>query len=257
MINTFYREGESVKFWSERFYKETAEARRLKIYGPRAEYIEKLFSENPEWNKEQFVDVGAGFGIFLEEISKLNLFLNVLGIEPAPNMAAICKDKGFSIMETPAEKIGAGSVLADFATSFEVFEHVHSFENFLKSIHNILKPKGLFLFTTLTIDGFDLQVLWDQSKSIYPPHHINLISKKGIKCLLKTCGFDLVEISTPGKLDVDIVANMFREKKDLELPRFVRHLVETADDEAREAFQLFLQENLLSSHIRVIAQKNI
>jgi 2-polyprenyl-3-methyl-5-hydroxy-6-metoxy-1,4-benzoquinol methylase len=257
MINNYYQKGESVKFWSTRFYRETEEARRLKIYRPRAEYIDNLFRENPGWGKDQLVDVGAGYGIFLEEISRLNLFSNALGVEPAPNMAATCKGKGLSVLESPVEMINENDILADFATSFEVFEHVYSPEKFLKSVQKILKPKGVFLFTTLTIDGFDLQVLWDESKSIYPPHHINLISKNGIKCLLNTCGFNLVEIRTPGQLDVDIVLNAAHEKKDLKLSRFVRHLIEKVDDEVRDAFQVFLQENLLSSHVMVIAQKKI
>ena len=152
-------------------------------------------------------------------------------------------------------KVNVENISADFATSFEVFEHVYSPENFLKSVRKILKPRGIFLFTTLTIDGFDLQVLWSKSKIICPPLHINFFSKRGFGCLLEKCGFSLIEISTPGRLDVDIVLNASKENKNLKLPRFFRHLLDVADDDARGAFQTFLRDNLLSSHVMVIAQK--
>jgi SAM-dependent methyltransferase len=254
-INHYYQKGESVKFWSESFYRETAEARRVKIYRPRADRIGSLFRKNPQWNTEQFVDIGAGYGLFLEEITKLNIFTNIVGIEPAPNMASACRSRGLFIHETPVEKVNVEKVSADFATSFEVFEHIHSPENFLKSVRKILKPRGLFLFTTLTIDGFDLQVLWDKSKTISPPLHINFFSKRGFRSLLEKCGFSLIEISTPGQLDVDIVLNASKEYKNLKLPRFVRHLIDVAGEDARGAFQTFLRDNLLSSHVMVIAQK--
>jgi hypothetical protein len=54
---------------------------------------------------------------------------------------------------------------------------------------------------------------------------------------------------------VDIVLNASIENKSLKLPRFVRHLIDVVDDDVREAFQIFLRDTLLSSHVMVIAQK--
>lgn len=255
MIDRYYQEGEAVKFWSTQFYRETAEARREKIFKPRAQLIADLIRSQLLDKRDIFVDVGSGYGIFLEEIAKLGAFQTVMGIEPAPNMAEVCRQKGLPIIEKPVEVVLPIEVQADLATTFEVLEHVFSPANFLRSIYRILREGGIVLFTTLTISGFDLQILWDKSKSIYPPHHINLISVEGMHQLVESCGFQVIEITTPGKLDIDIVINAVKEDPSIDLPRFIKYLLNNRSGPTYHAFQNFLQENNLSSHIRCIARK--
>lgn len=249
----YYREAESVRFWSTHFYRETAEARREKIFRPRARLVGELLAE-PQMDAV-FVDIGSGYGIFLKEIERLGKFHTIVGIEPNPELADICRQSGFEVIQKPIEAVQEGKVKASFATAFEVLEHVFDPLDFLKAARRLLKPKGTLLFTTLTVSGFDIQVLWEHSKSVYPPHHINLISVEGMEILVERAGFCLVELSTPGQLDLDIVANAVKENPNLPLPRFVSYLLNRYDEATRQAFQLFLSENRLSSHIRVVAEK--
>lgn len=252
-LQKYYRDAESVKFWSTHFYKETVEARRSKMFRPRAQLVGELISQLALASPDTFVDVGAGYGIFLEEVSRLEAFRSVIGIEPNPEMAEICRQRGFKIAEKPVEEVAPGEIQADFAASFEVLEHVFDPLSFIEAVRRILKPGGLVLFTTLTVTGFDIQVLWEHSKSIHPPHHINLISIEGMERLIKRAGLTVVEISTPGQLDVDIVMNSAKENPVINLPGFVRQLLYARDQNVRQEFQDFLSRNRLSSHVRVIA----
>ena len=202
-----------------------------------------------------FVDVGSGYGIFLEEVAKLGLFEKVCGIEPALNLASICRNKGFEIIEKKVEEVDAEEIRASFATAFEVLEHLFDPAQFLKAVGHILRNNGIFLFTTLTVSGFDIQILWKHSKSIYPPHHINLLSFEGIKRLVERCGFKIMELSTPGKLDVDILINMLKEDPEIKVPRFVSYLLNKRGEITHQAFQAFLQDHNLSSHIRGVVKK--
>ena len=59
--------------------------------------------------------------------------------------------------------------------------------------------------TTLNGRGFDILLLWNKSKSIAPPLHLNFFNPGSIRILLEKIGFQILEISTPGKLDWDIV----------------------------------------------------
>jgi len=252
-LDAFYRDAESVKFWSTHFYKETAGARREKMFRPRAQLVDEWLSRRGRERAPVFVDIGSGYGIFLEEIRRLGKFQSVTGIEPNPEMAKLCRQLGFPIVQKPVERVEEAEVQADFATAFEVLEHVFEPLQFLKSARRLLKPEGLLLFTTLTVSGFDIQVLWQNSKSVYPPHHINFISVEGMERLVARAGLQLVELCTPGQLDVDIVANRLGEDPTLPMPRFVASLLNSRLETTRRDFQDFLSAHRLSSHLRVVA----
>jgi hypothetical protein len=111
------------------------------------------------------------------------------------------------------------------------------------------------LFTTLTASGVDIQVLGEHVNAVSPPQHLNLLTVTGMKRLVERSGLELVEISTPGVLDVDIVRTTLRECGDIPVPSFARVLAEHPDEAVRSSFQRYLQANHLSSHIRVVARK--
>lgn len=252
IMEEYYQHSESVKFWGTCFFKETADVRREKLFKPRAEFLRKVIKNLNIRDLELFVDVGSGYGIFLEEVERLSIFENVLGIEPAPNLAQICRGKGFEVIEGMVEDVDDLKVSG--VSAFEVIEHVYDPLSFLKAVKQIMKPDAFFIFTTLTVSGFDIQVLWGNSKSVYPPHHINLLSVNGMSKLIKRSGLEIIELTTPGELDVDIVRNFVRNNNKFELPRFLESVVNCENDSLRDNFQSFLQKNLLSSHIRIIAQ---
>jgi len=254
MISDFYKVSESSRFWAEHFYPETADARREMIFKPRAEVINELLRNINIPSPKSIVDVGAGYGIFLDEIRKHGLFEEVIAVEPNKDLAKCCRDKNIVVIEDNVEDISDGQLKASVVCSFEVFEHLFDTDEFILSMKKLLKPGGILLFTTLTFSGFDLLVLKEKSKSISPPHHINFLTIEGIRDLLKRCGLEEVLIETPGKLDIDIVKNMYDEIPGLELPDFVEYLLKNRNPTTHKEFQEFLQKNNLSSHVRVIAR---
>jgi SAM-dependent methyltransferase len=254
MQEAFARQSEATTFWGTHFYRETAAARREKMFHPRANLVADLVRNGVVTRTKTFADVGAGYGIFLEEVAALGLFDEVAGIEPAPPLAKVCREKGFCVIEAMMEDVGE-RIAADLLTAFEVLEHVFDPAAFLRACAVGLHEEGALLFTTLTIDGFDLQVLWNESKSIYPPQHINLMSIDGLRTLAERSGLEILSIATPGQLDVDIVANAVTENPSLAVPRFVTRVL-TLDSSARAEFQSFLARANLSSHVRVVARRS-
>jgi SAM-dependent methyltransferase len=252
LFDQFYRESRAVEFFANRFYKDTEDARRERLFRPRAALV-------AEWARklgatEACADIGAGFGTFLEEVRATAVFDRLVAIEPASKLAGACREKGFIVLEETVEQAVLHHPEVSFCTCFEVFEHVHDPLAFVQSLGEVVCPGGIVLFTTLTISGFDLQELWHQSKSIVPPNHINLLSTAGLATLVRRSGLELLDLSTPGQLDVDIVANMMRDVPTTTISRFAQRIVE-ASEGTRRAFQHFLQEHHLSSHVRVIARR--
>ena len=252
LTQELYSRGKSVAFWSTHFYKETYAARKEKMFKPRAALVRELV-ERHSGATAAIVDVGAGYGVFLETMRELKVFDSLMAVEPNSELAAICEEKGFHVIPKRVEDVPTGLVQASCASAFEILEHVFSPVEFLRAVHNLLEPAGLLILTTLTVSGFDIQVLWENSKSVYPPHHLNLISVQGIERLIERAGFRAVDISTPGLLDVDIVANALKEDPNIAVPRFVLQLL-NGDPRTRQNFQEFLKTNRLSSHIRVVAR---
>ena len=249
----FYVNSQSSEFWAKVFFPAVAEPRRIKIFKPRVQKILE-FCKAKGLRPETALDVGAGFGIFLEELQKKQPKVQISGIEPSPILAEACREKGIEILETIAEKATNWKEKADLLTCFEVIEHVHNPLLFVKSLFSLLKNSGTVVLSGLSGQGFDILTLWKNSKSIAPPHHINFISIKGFEILFKNAGFEDIEIVTPGKLDVDIVLNSIQEDPSINIGRFAKILLEKNENVLND-FQNFLAENQLSSHCWILARK--
>jgi 2-polyprenyl-3-methyl-5-hydroxy-6-metoxy-1,4-benzoquinol methylase len=253
-MHRFYAEAESVRFWSSEFYRATAESRREAIFRPRARMIAETADRFGVPPRARLADVGAGYGLFLEEASAIGRFADPLAIEPAESLAAVCRDKGFQVIGKTAEAVAAGEVAADVVTAFEVIEHVNEPLTFLAAVARLTAPRGIAVLTTLTASGFDIQVLWDAAKCVHPPHHINLMTTQGLTRLVGRAGLELIELTTPGRLDVDIVANTLDERPDLPVGRFVSGLL-ASPSSTRSEFQNFLASNRLSSHVCIVVRR--
>lgn len=250
-FRTFYRDGASAKFYAQEFFPPVAEERRKAIFAPRAESITPLCQTG---TIKRVGDIGAGFGIFCEELRRRCPQLTIVAIEPEATMAKLCRQKGLPVIEQALEDIPVADTRFDLLTAFELMEHLHRPLTFVEKAAALLNPGGSFLFTTLNIEGFDLQLLWEHSKSISPPHHINFLTPRGARLLLEQAGFREITITTPGQLDIDIIEGMVK-RGEFEPDRFTRWLLEHTSAEAKAELQDFLQRHRLSSHMRVVARK--
>jgi hypothetical protein len=124
----------------------------------------------------------------------------------------------------------------------------------LQTVYRCLGDGGLIFVTALVSSGFDVSVLGLRNLYIYPPDRTNCFSLRGLELLVRRAGFSLLEVSTPGVLDVEIVRAHIGYDPSIPLSVFERQLVE-ADNQSRAAFQEFLQQRRLSSFARVVARK--
>jgi len=251
-FSRYYQESASSQYWATTFYKETAAARREKLWKPKAKEIKKIISEFSVTPEPTVIDVGGGYGIFAEEIRDL-CESNPIIIEPGPHLAKICREKGFSVVEKFLEDV----IESDLPTtpkvfvSFELFEHLHDPAFFLESLQSLMSSGDLFIFTTLSGIGADIQVLWEDSKAIMPPHHLNFFNPKSVKHLIEKTGFESLKISTPGKLDIDILDNNRPLIKD----RFWKTFMEIASEDEKELWQQWLADQGWSSHMWAVCRK--
>ncbi len=252
-LNIFYSESPSTSFWVNEFFKPVADVRREKMFRPRAEFISKFFNVN----KEIVVgDIGAGFGLFLEELRNIVPENRFIAIEPSTEMADICRAKGLDVECACLEDMKGMEGKFDILTTFELLEHLFEPAAFLKKAYSFLKPGGYLFLTTLNGKGFDILSLWEKSKSIGPPHHLNFFNLESVRTLMENIGFEIVEASTPGKLDWDIVEGMIRNEG-VNLGRFWDMVSFKVTENCKRELQDWIVNNNLSSHMRVVAKRPI
>ena len=252
-FDAFYKNSKSSAYWAEVFYPAVAEARREKIFIPRVNMLTEL-CEKKNIKIDKLIDIGAGYGVFLDEWVKKNPHSQCLAVEPSELLSDECRSKGIDVEQCSAEELEGYDNYADLVVCFEVLEHVQDTLAFINTLKKLLKPGGYLFISTLCIDGFDFKMLKEHSSQISPPHHINFLSILGFENLFNRCGLIDIDITTPGKLDVDIVRNFALNNPNLiKFDTFIDGILN--DDDKANAFQSFLSDNKLSSHAWVLGKK--
>jgi SAM-dependent methyltransferase len=249
-LTELYADSPSTRYWVEEFFAPMAEARRVKIFRPRATFITERF---PQLSRGRVADVGAGFGLFLEELGARWPHAELVAIEPSSDMAGILRAKGLVVIERMLEDLRAGDGEFDLLTAFELFEHLHEPVGFLRALRSLLRPGGFVFLTTLNGQGFDIQVQWERSKAVSPPHHLNFINPRSMTRLLDRAGFVDVVVDTPGILDWDIVEGAM-ENDGIDPGRFFGLVARQATPGAKAALQQWITASGFSSHLRAVAR---
>lgn len=247
ILEDYYQRSENYVYWSRHIFPASESVRRLKIFGPRAD---KILGVMRQLGVEEgvLVDVGAGFGTFLEEVRARADFRSLIAIEPTPDLAESCRHRGLKVVEGTVEQVSLEGK-ADVVTAFEVLEHLFDPRLFFQVIRGILKPKGLLVLTCPNIQGFDVLLLRESSATV-DAEHLNYFNPRSLALLATNAGFDVIEVSTPGELDADIVRKAAMEGRiDLSDQPFLQKVLIDEWEALGQPFQAFLSENRLSSHM--------
>lgn len=246
-LDKFYENSESGRYWANIFFPAVAEARREQMFRKKAVQTGSLLNNYKELEGFSICDVGAGYGIFLEELKHVFPKAELHAIEPSPKLGTICRDKGISTLVASAKNGTEWHGRFDLVISSEVIEHVFSPTEFVRALYMLTKPGGSVFLTGLGYEGFDILVLQEKSNSVFPPHHINFLSMSGFKVLFERAGFRNIRIWTPGLLDVDIVMESGLA------PEFLQVMAKRKG--ALDGFQAFLADHKLSSHVWIMGVK--
>lgn len=254
-IKYHFLSSESSRFWRENLSKTTSDARKEKIYSPRLEWMANMIEEYYPQGKN-VADLCNRNKEYVADFLRSSYFENKIIVNPYYNIVAKSHDMGGVQVIDSLDKARKNKETIDVVSAFEVIDYTVDIDGFFKAIKDMLIRGGLCFLTTISISGFDLQVLWNNSKSIFPLDRINVLSNKGLNLLFKRHNLEILEYSTPGLLDLDIVKNAIQGDKKVSVPRFVRTLIEQGDEQLYKDFQEFLQINRLSSFTRILLRKN-
>jgi 2-polyprenyl-3-methyl-5-hydroxy-6-metoxy-1,4-benzoquinol methylase len=254
ILDDYYSTSKNYWYWNKFIFPASEDARREKIFRPR---VEQVLSLCRKYNVKTgtLLEVGAGFGTFCEELSKTGTFSKIIAIEPTPDLAETCRKKGVQVIEKPVEKVRLDNETIDVIVSFEVIEHLFSPRDFIGHCASLLAPGGILVLSCPNIEGFDITVLKEKSDSI-DVEHLNYFTPSSLSHLVSSFGFTILEISTPGKLDAEIVRKKAVSGEfSLKNQPFLQRLLIDKWEATGSAFQQFLADNNLSSHLWLIGRK--
>ena len=254
VLNDFYKLSANYDYWNKYIFPASETVRRERIFKKRVDSILD-YCKKYNTNLNSILEIGAGFGTFCEEMMSRQVFKRVVAIEPTPSLSQTCRNKGIETIEKTVEQVSfSESETFDVLVNFEVIEHLFSPKDFLMQCKSFLKKGGLIAVTCPNGQGFDVVTLGEISKTV-DHEHINYFNPRSLPYLLEELGFEILEVSTPGVLDADIVHNAILNKEfSVADQPFLKKILVDEWDEKGEAFQKFLIENQLSSNMWVIAK---
>ena len=257
VLDWFYSSSPNYAYWNEHIFPASEAARRERIFKPRVDRLLEICKKYGVATNA-LLEVGAGFGTFCSELLSRKVFTRVMGVEPTPDLAKSCRDRGIEILETPIEKMTLkDAVRFDVVASFEVIEHLFDPAKFIIHMLRLLKPGGLIMLTCPNGQGFDIETLGIVSDSV-DHEHLNYFNPSSLATLMSASGLDVLESFTPGKLDAELVRNKVLSG-DFELSKqpFLQKVLIDEWDQRGEAFQDFLVATRASSSLWIVARKPV
>jgi len=145
----------------------------------------------------QVLDVGAGFGWFLEQAS--NAEWNTSAVEVNKTAIQMLHQKKIHhIVTEPAERIDFPEATFDVVRIWDVIEHCESPRLVLERIRNVLRPGGLLKLSTTNFASLSRWINGPEWVYLNGVDHIFLFEPKTIRFLLESLGFGNIQIHTTG-----------------------------------------------------------
>lgn len=252
LLADYHASSENYAYWNEKIFPASEEARRERIFRPRAERVADLCGRLASPTRT-LVDVGAGFGTFCEEMRAVGLFERIIAIEPTPELAETCRRRGLEVIAEPVEHLRLPPDSVDVVTCFEVIEHLFAPRGLVETCASLLAPGGLLVLTCPSGKGFDVLTLRERS-SVIDNEHLNYFNPDSLARLVADCGLAVLEVLTPGRLDAELVRKEALAGG-IELDPFLRVVLIERWEELGGPFQQFLAEHGLSSHMWLVARR--
>ncbi len=161
---------------------------------------------------KSFLDIGCATGMLIAHMGEKGW--NTKGVE-------ICRESAEYGMRVRGVDIFIGTLEeARFdSSSFSVVHFSHLIEHltdprgFLNEVFRVVKPNGYVVVTTPNIDGLQAKLFGTSWRSAIPDH-LFLFSKKTLRRLVSSVGFEILNVVTWGGLAKGSVPNLIKRPVD-------------------------------------------
>ena len=161
---------------------------RQRTLKQKTDWVQSLFTGY----KGALLEVGAGTGAFADAMAKKGW--KVTALEPDESSRAIAlKNYGINLMPSSAlENLPAKSF--DVITLWHVLEHVHDLKIYIHTFSKLLKHNGRLIIAVPNHTSYDAQFYKNYWAAYDVPRHLYHFSPSSMKFLMKSNGFELVNL---------------------------------------------------------------
>ena len=249
MLRQFYQESPARKFWLTELWTKTQEARQEKIILPQLEWAQGFITQYSRERKLFLAEYLPNHWGYYNSAKEFFTESKYILVDPLfdPDISNIDVQNSYMLDEVAESYIDAVFLFEALDRSINPF-------NLLQKVMNSLKPGGLCFITCLLSSGFEVLALGHKSEIFVPPERMNLLSYEGMNALIENInGFDVLEFSTPGVLDIP---NFIKQIEEVRNSYFFHYIFrKRQDSELLNTFQDFLQMNCLGTFGRLVLRK--
>ena len=166
----------------------------------------KPFFENKQ--KHTALDVGSAAGYALDVYKTLGIKAD--GMELDDNYNKRCYEKGYAIynnyfLEQDFDK------KYDIISLFDVIEHLTELQETFEKLHSILHQSGILILVTPNYNSLQRRVFGPNWFQFKPIEHINYFTRKSLKKLALTHGFEMKIVKNAGQfVDAEFINNRIK-----------------------------------------------
>ena len=252
-LSDYYRESTPARFWREQLLLPSAEVRLEKLTRPRADWIQAGIAEYIP-TASRLVDTSPHGRELLDLLVSENHMLKKIvaaGIAPDLDGTTTARIKVLPCRAADLPSLGP----VDVIIAIDALDRAADCELLINAWADLLAVGGIIFATVPVASGFEIQTLWDRSPTVLPPDKINLPSIRGLQQFFAEPTWEILELSTPGMFDVEIVRRVIEMEPTRPWPRVVRSLVEYTDKQAPFSLVELLQSQRLTSLARLVIRK--
>ncbi len=248
-LDNFYRHSKACIFWREQSIN-LPRNKLWNLHSARVNWILELTDEFLD-GPLSFMDFETKYSYLIEQIRLTKIFNPVFAYKPR-----LYEQEGL-VADSILTEHNSDRYCGDLSmiTAFESLERMFNPKDLFDMASKWCVKGGLLLITTASCSGFEYQVLGESAPNINPINRMNLLSFEALTAQVEAAGFEIVESSTPGRLDVEIVRQALERRDDVQIHPFWKYVFDFRDEQTWRDLQQFLQLNRLSSHVRIAAIK--
>jgi ubiquinone/menaquinone biosynthesis C-methylase UbiE len=123
----------------------------------------------------RMLEVGTGSGYFTTFVEQEFPTADIVGVEYDPRLVALgqAKVRRATLMQGNAEELKIEGERFDVVVSLQVIEHLYRPELMLARVHELLRPGGVFIYTTPNVGGLGAKVMGEKWHA-YCADHVSL-----------------------------------------------------------------------------------